>query len=59
MKPLPDTGYPQTGDKSEAGKYICMNCPHEDSDDESVAILDEPDILPECPVCGNTYWMKL
>ena len=38
---LPDIGYPQTGDKSGAGTYICMNCPHEDSDDKSVAILNK------------------
>ena len=53
---LPDIGYPQTGD---AGTYICMNCPHEDTDDKSVVILNKKDILPECPVCGYTYWMKI
>lgn len=56
---LPDIGYPQTGDKSDAGTYICMNCPHEDTDDKSVVILDKFGILPECPVCGYTYWMKI
>lgn len=56
---LPDIGYPQTGDKAKAGMYACMNCPHNKPDDESIAYLPTDSKLPECPVCGYTYWMKV
>lgn len=59
MGSLPDIGFPQTGDEAESGTYACMNCPHEITDDKSVAILDKRKKLPKCPVCGNTYWLKL
>lgn len=56
---LPDIGYPQTGDKVETGFYACVNCPHTEADDKSPIHLDKPAKLPECPVCGYTYWMKI
>jgi hypothetical protein len=56
---FPDFGYPQTGDESDSGTYICMNCPHDQPDDKSIAILYKRETLPECPVCGYTYWMKM
>ena len=58
MKPLPDTGYPQTGDKSKAGKYICINCSDTGKSEDSVVNLPRPSKLQDCPVCGYTYWMK-
>lgn len=59
MKLLPDIGYPQTGETAEPGTYACMNSPHICEDDEAVAILYKREQLPECPVCGITYWMKV
>lgn len=59
MKILPDIGYPQTGEIAESGTYACMNCPHDNEDDEAIAILYKRETLPECPVCGKTYWMKV
>lgn len=59
MKLLPDIGYPQSFESVEPGTYACMNCPHDKPDDKSVVILDKKKALPECPVCGATYWMKL
>ena len=59
MSRLPDIGYPQTGDIVELGTYACMNCPHTESEDNSIIILNKKDKLPKCPVCGQTYWMKL
>ncbi|MCM1223954.1 MAG: zinc ribbon-containing protein [Lachnospiraceae bacterium] len=59
MSELPDIGYPQTGDLVEAGTYACMNCPHTDANDDSIIMLFESGKLPECPVCGVTYWMKI
>lgn len=56
---LPDFGYPQTGDMAEAGFYACMNCPHDSDEDASTIYLDAKQKLPECPVCGFTYWMKI
>ena len=56
---LPDIGYPQTGDEVDSGTYICMNCPHTEIDDKSVAIRDKKSKLPDCPICGNTHWMKI
>lgn len=56
---LPDIGYPQTGDIADAGLYACLNCPHDSEDDKSVTYLCKREKLPECPVCGHTYWMKI
>lgn len=56
---LPDIGYPQTGDTAEKGIYACMNCPHDEEEDNSIVMLDKKKKLPECPVCGHTYWMKI
>ena len=56
---LPDIGYPQTGDEAEAGFYACMNCPHDKAEDNGVCVLDKKGKLPECPECGNTYWIKI
>lgn len=56
---LPDIGYPQTDDMADAGFYACMNCPHDREDDNSIVYLDKIKKLPECPVCGYTYWMKV
>lgn len=59
MVRLPDIGYPQTGDKVESGFYACMNCSHTEPDDNSTVHMEENQKLPNCPVCGNTYWMKI
>lgn len=59
MVRLPDIGYPQTGDKVEKGFYACMNCPHTEPDKNSSIYLEKDQKLPNCPVCGNTYWMKI
>lgn len=59
MKLLPDMGYPQTGEKADAGTYACVTCPHADETEKSVINLLKPGKLPDCPVCGYTYWMKL
>ena len=59
MNILPDIGFPRTGETAEAGTYACMNCQHETQDDEAVKILYKRETLPECPVCGFTYWMKI
>jgi DNA-directed RNA polymerase subunit RPC12/RpoP len=59
MKLLPDIGYPQTGEKAEPGNYACMNCDHTAENDNSVINLSKPSKLPDCPVCGYTYWMKI
>lgn len=56
---LPDIGYPQTGDEADRGTYACMNCPHDKVEDGGIAILNKKQKLPPCPVCGNTYWMKI
>lgn len=56
---LPDIGYPQTGDTSDSGFYACMNCPHDSEGDNSIVYLEKRKKLPECPVCGYTYWMKV
>lgn len=56
---LPDIGYPQTGDTEDVGFYACMNCPHDSEDDNGIIYLDKRKKLPECPVCGHTYWMKI
>lgn len=59
MKLLPDIDYPQTGEISNSGTYACMNCPHDKANDESIIFLAKRDELPECPICGHTYWMKI
>lgn len=59
MKLLSDIGFPQTGETAEPGTYACVNCPHECENDEAVTILYKRETLPECPVCGITYWMKV
>lgn len=59
MVRLPDFGYPQTGDKAECGFYACMNCPHTETNNQSTIYMEENKKLPKCPVCGNTYWMKI
>lgn len=59
MGMLPDIGYPQTGEAVDAGVYACLNCPHDSEDDNSVAYLSKRKNLPECPVSGYTYWMKI
>ena len=59
MNILPNIGYPHTGETADAGTYACMNCPHDTSNDEAITILYKREKLPECPVCGITYWMKI
>lgn len=59
MSILPDFGFPQTGQMVDSGLYACMNCPHDKEEDESITILYKREKLPECPVCGITYWMKI
>lgn len=59
MALLPDIGCPQTNQEVEPGTYACMNCPHNEPDDKSVIILHKKEKLPECPVCGVTYWFKV
>lgn len=56
---LPNIGYPQAGKEVNAGMYACVNCPHDGPDDKSIAYLPEKAKLPERPVCGHTYWMKV
>lgn len=56
---LPDIGYPQTKDVADEGYYVCINCSHDEPSDKSIAILNTKDKLPKCPVCGDTYWMKI
>ena len=56
---LPDIGYPQTGDSVKPGIYVCLNCPHDEADDKSLVSLKKESTLPKCPVCGNTYWLKI
>lgn len=56
---LPDVGYPQTGDEADTGFYACMNCNCEEAENNGAIFLDKKGKLPECPVCGNTYWMKI
>lgn len=56
---LPDIGYPQTDDVVDTGFYACMNCPHDSEDNNNVIYLDNRKKLPECPVCGYTYWIKI
>ena len=43
----------------DIGFYTCMNCPHDSEDDNSIVYLGKKKKLPECPVCGYTYWMKV
>ena len=59
MKLLPDIGYPQAGEKAESGIYICMNCSHADQNSNSTVNLSKPSKLPDCPLCGYTYWMNV
>lgn len=59
MNFLPDSGCLKTGDTVETGTYACLNCPHDSDDDEAITILYKRETLPECPVCGKTYWMKV
>lgn len=59
MKLLPDIGYPQTGEKVEGGTYVCMTCSHSDTTENSTITLLKTSKLPDCPVCGCTYWMKI
>lgn len=59
MKLLPDIGYPQTGEKVEPGNYVCINCGNASENDGSFVNLSKPGKLPDCPVCGYTYWMKI
>ena len=59
MVRLPDIGYPQTGDMADSGTYACMNCPHTDAEDNSLIILNKKGKLPKCPVCGQTYWLRI
>ena len=56
---LPDIGFPQTNKIVEKGFYVCLNCPHNQADDKSIAIITTKDKLPKCPICGVTYWMKV
>lgn len=59
MKLLPDIGYPQTGEKAEPGTYVCINCSDAGKSEDSVVNLPRSSKLPDCPVCGYTYWMKV
>lgn len=59
MVKLPDFCYPQTGDRVESGFYVCMNCPHTEPSDKSSVFVKRNKQLPKCPICGNTYWMKI
>lgn len=59
MNILPNIGYPQTGEIAESGTYACMNCSHDNENDEAITILYKREPLPECPICGVTYWMKV
>lgn len=56
---LPDIGYPQTGDTVERGMYCCMNCDYEAENQEGLIIINKKQKLPECPLCGITYWMPI
>lgn len=59
MSSLPDIGYPQTGDNAEVGFYACMNCNNENAEDNSCIHIEKPKKLPNCPICGQTYWMPI
>lgn len=44
-----------TGTTVSKGCYICMSC----ADAEHPVIIDDKGVLPECPTCGATQWIKL
>ncbi|MBO5484309.1 MAG: hypothetical protein J5979_03745 [Lachnospiraceae bacterium] len=60
MSIYPDIGCPTAGLIAEPGTYVCMNCPHDNKEnDKAIIILDKKEKLPVCPVCGEPYWSKV
>ena len=45
-----------TGETPDPGYYICANC---QDLEEAVEVSNEQQVLPECPYCGATCWIKV
>lgn len=67
-KPEYKTMY-ETGEKAPIGTYFCINCSEQNFDDtkEYNALTDttryfevkkDGNKLPNCPLCGRTYWCR-
>lgn len=50
---MADEAHHHAGDKPGKGTYQCTRCGFK------VTLVNDEDVLPVCPRCGNKVWRKL